>query len=65
MNICFSLIIFFSYKGLEHNIPDVMKFGIWDGNEFVYKESDWSIVSLTKLLYRYGFQVLKLQRYLN
>lgn len=41
------------------------KMGIWNGDEFVFKDSGWAIVSFIKLFYRYGFQVFKLNRYLK
>lgn len=37
--------------------------GIWNGGEFVITESGWEIVTLMKLLYRYGLQPFKLYRY--
>ncbi|XP_012233624.1 prenylcysteine oxidase-like [Linepithema humile] len=56
---------FVKLLGLEHNSPDGLKMGIWNGDEFVFKESDWSIVTIAQLLYRYGFQLFKLNRYVN
>ncbi|XP_014479687.1 PREDICTED: prenylcysteine oxidase-like [Dinoponera quadriceps] len=55
---------FVKLLGLEHNLPtqDTQMFGIWDKDRFVYKSDSWTIVSLIKLVYRYGFQVFKLNR---
>ncbi|KAG5308441.1 PCYXL protein, partial [Acromyrmex insinuator] len=36
-------------------------FGIWNGDEFIFIASDWSIVSLMKLFHRYGFQLYTLK----
>lgn len=56
---------FVKLLGLEHNSPYEEKYGIWNGNEFVYKESAWYIVSVAKLFYRYGFQLHKLKRHID
>jgi prenylcysteine oxidase/farnesylcysteine lyase len=40
-------------------------FGIWNGKEFVFKESNWEIVTLVKLIYRYGLQPIHLHRYIG
>lgn len=53
---------FVKLLGLEHNPDDEQKYGIWNGDEFVYKESSWYVVSMAKLFYRYGFQLHKLKR---
>ncbi|CAL4249217.1 unnamed protein product, partial [Meganyctiphanes norvegica] len=34
--------------------------GIYDGNEYVFRDSSWSIVSLARLFYRYGWDVYRL-----
>lgn len=52
-------------SGLEHNFPSEQKYGIWNGDEFVYKESSWYIASMAKLFYRYGFQLYRLKRYFD
>lgn len=49
--------------GLEHISYNKLRHGIWNGDKFIFKESAWYIISLTKLFYRYGFQVYKLKRY--
>jgi len=50
--------------GLEKILPSDEKYGIWNGDQFIFIASDWSIVSWAKLLYRYGFQLYSLKRYL-
>ncbi|EZA53918.1 hypothetical protein DMN91_010425 [Ooceraea biroi] len=56
---------FVKLLGLEHKLPNDEKNGIWNGDKFVYKDSSYYIVSLTKLLYRYGFQLFHLKWYIN
>ncbi|XP_029167304.1 prenylcysteine oxidase-like [Nylanderia fulva] len=56
---------FVKLMGLKPNFPSEQKYGIWNGVEFVYKESTWQIVSLAKLFYRYGFQMYKLTSYVG
>jgi len=51
--------------GLEKSPSSDEKYGIWNGDQFIFIASDWSIVSWTKLLYRYGFQLYNLKRYLE
>lgn len=51
--------------GLEKNLFTNQKYGIWNGDEFVFIDSDWYIISLLKLFYRYGFQPYNLKRYLK
>ncbi|XP_070152915.1 prenylcysteine oxidase 1 isoform X2 [Polyergus mexicanus] len=56
---------FVKLLGLEHNFPSEQKYGIWNGDEFVYKENSWYIVSMAKLFYRYGFQLYRLKRHVD
>ncbi|XP_012257805.2 prenylcysteine oxidase 1-like [Athalia rosae] len=51
--------------GLEERPTSESLMGIWNGGEFVFTESNWKIVTLAKLLYRYGIQPIKLHRYIN
>ncbi|XP_044577912.1 prenylcysteine oxidase-like [Cotesia glomerata] len=39
--------------------------GIWNGDEFVFKESSYQMVSLVKLFYRYGLAPFELHRLTN
>lgn len=43
--------------------PGVM--GISDGNQFVFTESSYSFVTIAKLLFRYGFSLLKMRGIVN
>ncbi|XP_011865640.1 PREDICTED: prenylcysteine oxidase-like [Vollenhovia emeryi] len=51
---------FVELLGLEKNTPSNDKVGIWNGSEFVFIESDWWLVTISKLLRRYGFQLIQL-----
>ncbi|XP_034183271.2 prenylcysteine oxidase 1 isoform X1 [Osmia lignaria lignaria] len=37
--------------------------GIWDGNEIIFEESKWELITLAKLIYKYGTQLFSLNRY--
>lgn len=39
--------------------------GIWNGKEFVFKGSNWNLYNLAKLVYRYGFQLYSLRKYVT
>ena len=39
-------------------------FGLWDGRQLVFASSSWSAVTSAKLLWRYGYDVLRLRRLL-
>ncbi|XP_076278349.1 prenylcysteine oxidase 1 [Lasioglossum baleicum] len=57
---------FVKLLGLEHRIStDDNKVGIWNGNEFVFEESNWEVISFAKLLYRYGIQPFSLNRFVQ
>ncbi|XP_015586436.1 prenylcysteine oxidase [Cephus cinctus] len=52
--------------GLEQRpSPDNQRYGVWNGKEFVFKESKWEIITFIKLFYRYGFQPFALYSYIN
>ncbi|KAG5347544.1 PCYXL protein, partial [Acromyrmex charruanus] len=52
---------FVKLLGLEKSSSSDETFGIWNGDEFIFIASDWSIISLMKLFYRYGFQLYTLK----
>ncbi|CAL1682199.1 unnamed protein product [Lasius platythorax] len=56
---------FVKLMGLDHNYLSEQKYGIWNGDEFVFEESTWYIVSMAKLFYRYGFQLYRLKSYVD
>ncbi|XP_076162493.1 prenylcysteine oxidase 1-like [Ptiloglossa arizonensis] len=56
---------FVKLLGLEHRPNNDERSGIWNGNEFVFEESNINIISVAKLLYKYGIQPFSLNRYIN
>lgn len=56
---------FVKLLGLEKSPPSNEKYGIWNGDEFIFTASDWSIITIIKLLYRYGIQLYRLQSHIN
>ena len=47
--------ILFVYKGLETNTENGSeKFGIWNGNEFIFSETSMSWLNTVKMIMRYG-----------
>ena len=41
------------------------RLGLYDGRKFVFEESNWSIVSTIRMLYRYGWDLVRLERYIQ
>ena len=39
-------------------------FGLWDGRQLLFASSAWSAVTTVKLFWRYGYDVIRLQRLL-
>ena len=49
--------------GLEKKDPEGSSVsGIWNGEKFVFTDSKWQAITLAKMIYRYGFQPIKLNR---
>jgi hypothetical protein len=57
--------ILLSFSGLKKRQPGYSRFGLYNGHDFVFTESDWEIVTLAKLAWRYGYSVIKLQNYIG
>ncbi|KAG0331378.1 hypothetical protein BG004_001691 [Podila humilis] len=51
--------------GLETKKLDDEKAAIWDGQQFIFEESDWKLWSVVKALRRWGLAPLKLKRVLK
>ncbi|XP_029024809.1 prenylcysteine oxidase 1 [Betta splendens] len=47
----------------KQDIPS--KMAIFDGNEIMFEESDWFIVNFFRLLWRYGFNFLRMQMWVE
>ncbi|XP_043528164.1 prenylcysteine oxidase-like [Frieseomelitta varia] len=54
---------FVQLLGLQHRPSKNQRTSIWNGNEIVFEESNWEILSLVKLIYRYGIQPFSLNRH--
>ncbi|XP_015109352.1 prenylcysteine oxidase [Diachasma alloeum] len=40
-------------------------YGIWNGDEFIFQESNYEMITLAKLIYRYGMDPVYLYRFVN
>uniref|UniRef100_A0A8C4WYH7 Prenylcysteine oxidase 1 n=1 Tax=Eptatretus burgeri TaxID=7764 RepID=A0A8C4WYH7_EPTBU len=47
--------------GLKQQKISEKKFAIFDGTDFVFVESDWYIINILRILWRYGFSYLRMQ----
>ncbi|KAL2716889.1 prenylcysteine oxidase-like [Vespula squamosa] len=56
---------FLDLLGMEYRPTREQKFGIWDGTEIVFQESDSKIFTLIKLIYKYGIQPFRLDSYIG
>lgn len=53
---------FVSEFGLKRKEPpNLGLWGLWNGNEFVMQESEWLLLTLAKMLYRYGLSPFKVE----
>lgn len=52
-------------KEKPNSSDDDERFAFWNGNEFVFEASDYQVVTLTKLLYRYGLEPFYLNNYIE
>ncbi|XP_067857631.1 prenylcysteine oxidase 1-like [Heptranchias perlo] len=48
----------------ERKHPDNL-LAVYDGEEFVFEESDWFIVNIIKLIWRYGFDILRMKMWVE
>jgi len=54
------------FPGLKHrSADDDRRMGLYSGKEFVYEESNWSLISFWRLFKRYGFNVFKIKGYIE
>ncbi|XP_043559762.1 prenylcysteine oxidase-like [Chiloscyllium plagiosum] len=56
---------FVKHLGLKHrkNVPE--KVALFNGEEFVFEETDWYLQDLFKMWWRYGFSLLRLQMWVE
>lgn len=59
------MVNFVKLLNLENRPPIGFKFGIWNGDEFVFEEGDWEATTILKLFYRYGLDPIHLHKYIN
>jgi prenylcysteine oxidase/farnesylcysteine lyase len=56
-------LLFFS--GLKKRKSRYSKLGLYNGREFVFTESDWEVITFAKLVWRYGYDAIKLHNYIG
>ena len=56
---------FVKEHNLEKKAGNEGKLGIYDGQDFVFVESNYTLLTLTKLVMRYGFDVLRMKRWVG
>ena len=53
------------FSGLKKRKSTYSKFGLYNGRDFVFTESDWEVITFAKLVWRYGYGAVKLQNYIG
>lgn len=53
------------FSGLKKRQSRYSRFGLYNGHEFVFTESDWEMLTYANLAWRYGYSIIKLQRYIG
>ncbi|GFT91822.1 prenylcysteine oxidase 1 [Nephila pilipes] len=53
---------FLKILGLRMKKPQGGKFGIYDGDKFVFQESDWYFITIADFFWRYGLSVFELRK---
>jgi prenylcysteine oxidase/farnesylcysteine lyase len=56
---------FIIISGLKKRQSRNSRFGLYNGQEFIFTESDWKIITLAKLAWRYGYDIITLQNYIG
>lgn len=59
------MVEFAKLLNLKNRPPVGFKFGIWNGDEYVFEEGDWEATTIFKLVYRYGLDPIHLHRYID
>ncbi|XP_023708450.1 prenylcysteine oxidase 1 isoform X2 [Cryptotermes secundus] len=59
------MVDFLKLLGLKKRQTRYSRCGLYNGHEFVFTESDWEIITLAKLAWRYGYSIIKLQNYIG
>jgi len=53
------------FSGLKKRKSRYSNFGLYNGREFVFTESDWKVITLARLVWRYGYNAVKLHDYIG
>jgi prenylcysteine oxidase/farnesylcysteine lyase len=53
------------FSGLKKRKSSDSKFGLYNGYEFVFTESNWKVITLARLVWRYGYHAVKLHNYIG
>jgi len=53
------------FSGLKKRKSSDSKIGLYNGREFVFTESNWKVITLAKLGWRYGYNAVKLHNYVG
>lgn len=56
------MVQFSNLLGLDIKKPSSSKLGIYDGQHFVFRESDWHLITMIHFLWRYGFSLYGLKK---
>ncbi|KAJ8287094.1 hypothetical protein GJAV_G00047590 [Gymnothorax javanicus] len=51
--------------GLSHRKDVPSKMAIFDGEQLIFEESDWFIINFLRILWRYGFNFLRMQMWVE
>ena len=59
------LLLFINVTGLERRMPSDGHLGLYNGEEMIFEGSRWFAVTLAKLMWRYGWNVVRLNSFLQ
>ncbi|XP_021925663.1 prenylcysteine oxidase-like isoform X2 [Zootermopsis nevadensis] len=59
------MVDFLKLFGLKKRQSRNSRLGLYNGREFVFTESNWGIITLAKMVWRYGYGTVKLQNYIG
>ena len=53
------------FSGLKERQSRYSNFGLYNGHKFVFTESEWKVITLARLVWRYGYHTVKLHNYIG
>ena len=59
------IVFIFNPLGINQRESVPSKMAIFDGKELTFEESDWFIVNMLRMLWRYGFNFLRMQMWVE